>query len=147
VKYDNTFTLCVKLIHNSRKSKILNYSSNRAETGHHNTPIYNTTRDTRRLPKTMVVPSPPKFRSVTIPECGILSAETDGKIGAVYLYVIALVAALGGFVHGYGLSLISGAVIFLDREFSLSPFWCGAFWLRKGRQPAGQCMLEAGGSA
>ena len=43
-----------------------------------------------------------------------------------YLYLITLVAAVGGFLFGYDLSLISGAIIFLKAEWSLSPFWVGA---------------------
>src|SRR5262245_45294787 len=42
-----------------------------------------------------------------------------------YVYRVTLVAALGGFLFGYDLSLISGAIIFLKQEFSLSPFWVG----------------------
>jgi sugar porter (SP) family MFS transporter len=42
-----------------------------------------------------------------------------------YLYRITLVAAVGGFLFGYDLSLISGAIIFLKAEWSLSPFWMG----------------------
>src|SRR5664280_2540965 len=48
------------------------------------------------------------------------------KANTVYLYLIVLVAAVGGFLFGYDLSLISGAVIFLKKEFALSPFWFGA---------------------
>ncbi len=47
------------------------------------------------------------------------------KTDIVYLYTIVLVAAVGGFLFGYDLSLISGAVIFLKTEFALSPFWFG----------------------
>ncbi len=46
--------------------------------------------------------------------------------GTRYLYLITLVAAVGGFLFGYDLSLISGAIIFLKAEWSLSPFWMGA---------------------
>jgi sugar porter (SP) family MFS transporter len=42
------------------------------------------------------------------------------------LYLITLVAAVGGFLFGYDLSLISGAIIFLKAEWALSPFWMGA---------------------
>lgn len=42
-----------------------------------------------------------------------------------YLYRVSLVAALGGFLFGYDLSLISGAIIFLTTEFSLTPYWVG----------------------
>jgi sugar porter (SP) family MFS transporter len=40
--------------------------------------------------------------------------------------MITLIAAVGGFLFGYDLSLISGAIIFLKKEWSLSPFWMGA---------------------
>jgi sugar porter (SP) family MFS transporter len=43
-----------------------------------------------------------------------------------YLYLITFVAAVGGFLFGYDLSLISGAIIFLQREWNLTPFWYGA---------------------
>ena len=49
-----------------------------------------------------------------------------GKASLRYLYLITLVAAVGGFLFGYDLSLISGAIIFLKAEWSLSPFWVGA---------------------
>jgi sugar porter (SP) family MFS transporter len=54
--------------------------------------------------------------------------ETDGEppASARYLYLVTLVAAVGGFLFGYDLSLISGAIIFLKAEWSLSPFWMGA---------------------
>lgn len=37
------------------------------------------------------------------------------------VYLIAMVAALGGFLFGYDLSIISGAMIFITEEFALSP--------------------------
>lgn len=43
-----------------------------------------------------------------------------------YLYLITIVAAVGGFLFGYDISLISGAIIFLKTEWNLSPFWMGA---------------------
>lgn len=42
-----------------------------------------------------------------------------------YLYGVALVAAVGGFIFGYDLSIIAGASLFLKEEFALSPFWLG----------------------
>src|SRR5688500_17593436 len=45
--------------------------------------------------------------------------------GDGYLYKVTLIAALGGFLFGYDLSLISGAIIFLKQEFALSPYWVG----------------------
>ena len=49
-----------------------------------------------------------------------------GQASISYLYLITLVAAVGGFLFGYDLSLISGAIIFLKAEWNLSPFWLGA---------------------
>ncbi len=43
-----------------------------------------------------------------------------------YLYAIVLVAAVGGFLFGYDLSLISGAILTLNEVFHLSDFWYGA---------------------
>jgi sugar porter (SP) family MFS transporter len=43
-----------------------------------------------------------------------------------YLFLITFVAAIGGFLFGYDLSIISGAILFLKDEWSLSPFWMGA---------------------
>ena len=40
--------------------------------------------------------------------------------------MIVLVAAVGGFLFGYEIQLISGAIIFLKKEFLLTPFWYGA---------------------
>jgi SP family arabinose:H+ symporter-like MFS transporter len=42
-----------------------------------------------------------------------------------YVFLISLVAAVGGLLFGYDLSIISGAVIFLEREFSLSALQMG----------------------
>lgn len=38
----------------------------------------------------------------------------------MYVYFIAFIAAVGGFLFGFDLSIISGAIIFLKREFALS---------------------------
>ena len=61
-------------------------------------------------------------RTFDAPDAAV--AEQPG--GNRYLYLITLVAAVGGFLFGYDLSLISGAIIFLKAEWSLSPFWMGA---------------------
>jgi sugar porter (SP) family MFS transporter len=45
----------------------------------------------------------------------------EKKASLGYLYLITLVAAVGGFLFGYDLSLISGAVIFLKAEWNLTP--------------------------
>ncbi len=42
-----------------------------------------------------------------------------------YLVLVSSVAAIGGFLFGYDISLISGAIIFLQQEWSLTPFWVG----------------------
>jgi sugar porter (SP) family MFS transporter len=52
--------------------------------------------------------------------------ESDQRARGLYLYMIVMVAAVGGFLFGYDLSLISGAIIFLKTEFALTPFWFGA---------------------
>jgi sugar porter (SP) family MFS transporter len=47
--------------------------------------------------------------------------EAEPRIRSGYLYLVTFVAAVGGFLFGYDLSLISGAVIFLKAEWNLSP--------------------------
>ena len=51
--------------------------------------------------------------------------ERDGRFSAVgsrfYLYRAVLVASTGGFIFGYGGLVISGAVIFLEKQFGLRP--------------------------
>ena len=46
---------------------------------------------------------------------------TDTK----YVFRVAMVAALGGFLFGYDISIISGALIFLKSEFNLDPYQQG----------------------
>ena len=53
------------------------------------------------------------------------AARQDDRSRTFYLYRVSLVAALGGFLFGYDLSLISGAILFLEEEFALSPYWVG----------------------
>ena len=43
----------------------------------------------------------------------------------VYLLTATCIAAVGGFLFGYDLSIISGAVIFLREEWNLTSFWTG----------------------
>jgi len=38
-----------------------------------------------------------------------------------YVYLVSLVAAVGGFLFGFDLSIVSGAQIFLKKQFELSP--------------------------
>ncbi|MBX7122170.1 MAG: MFS transporter [Opitutaceae bacterium] len=52
-------------------------------------------------------------------------ADMSQKASTLYLYLIVLVAAVGGFLFGYDLSLISGAILFLTKEFALSPLASG----------------------
>jgi hypothetical protein len=42
-----------------------------------------------------------------------------------YVYLVSLVAAIGGFLFGYDLSIISGAIIFLEKDFSLTSVQLG----------------------
>lgn len=46
---------------------------------------------------------------------------TDTRAGKFYIYIIALVASIGGFLFGYDLVIISGALPFLEESFSLTP--------------------------
>jgi sugar porter (SP) family MFS transporter len=54
------------------------------------------------------------------------SARTGEPVAFAYLLLVTLVAAIGGFLFGYDLSIISGSILFLKDEWSLSPFWMGA---------------------
>ncbi len=42
------------------------------------------------------------------------------KASVWYVYLLSFVAALGGFLFGYDLALISGAIIFLEKHFQLT---------------------------
>jgi sugar porter (SP) family MFS transporter len=53
------------------------------------------------------------------------STEPALRVPVTYLVLVTGVAAIGGFLFGYDISLISGAVIFLQQEWSLTPFWMG----------------------
>lgn len=46
---------------------------------------------------------------------------SSGKTNKLYIYKIALVASIGGFLFGYDLVIISGALPFLELSFTLSP--------------------------
>ena len=50
----------------------------------------------------------------------IRTDSLEGKEGDWYVYAISLVAALGGFLFGFDLSIISGAIIFLAEQFHLT---------------------------
>lgn len=53
-----------------------------------------------------------------------MNAPETGKRPCL-VYLIATVAAVGGFLFGYDLSIISGAMLFLKPEFSLAPSQVG----------------------
>ena len=53
-------------------------------------------------------------------ETTMRGCDPDEGAGIAYLYMIVLVAAVGGFLFGYDLSLISGAVIFSRRSCALA---------------------------
>jgi sugar porter (SP) family MFS transporter len=49
----------------------------------------------------------------------------ERKASTWYLYLITLVAAVGGFQFGYDLGLMSGGIVFLKTEWNLSPVLVG----------------------
>ncbi len=51
--------------------------------------------------------------------------DSQNQASRTYVYFISLVAAVGGLLFGYDLSIISGAVIFLEKEFSLTAMQLG----------------------
>jgi len=51
--------------------------------------------------------------------------DPQNQASRAYVYLISLVAAVGGLLFGYDLSIISGAVIFLEKEFSLTAMQLG----------------------
>jgi MFS family permease len=53
------------------------------------------------------------------------SSSLAPRVPITYLLLVTSVAAVGGFLFGYDISLISGAIIFLQQEWSLTPFWVG----------------------
>ena len=55
----------------------------------------------------------------------IQTDSLEGKRGTWYVYAISLVAAVGGFLFGYDLSIMSGAIIFLRDHFHLGPVGFG----------------------
>jgi len=48
-------------------------------------------------------------------------ADTGDRGDKTYVFLVAIVAATGGFLFGYDLAVVSGAIIFLQKQFSLSP--------------------------
>ena len=51
----------------------------------------------------------------------LLATTSADRGSTIYLYLISLVAAVGGFLFGYDLSIISGSIIFLKTEMYLTP--------------------------
>lgn len=51
---------------------------------------------------------------------------TGQRAAFAYLLLVTMVAAVGGFLFGYDLSIISGSILFLKDEWSLTPFMMGA---------------------
>src|SRR5258708_1192114 len=46
--------------------------------------------------------------------------EKPNSTQQIYILPVALVAALGGFLFGFDTAVISGAIVFLRKEFALS---------------------------
>src|SRR5437667_12249598 len=50
-----------------------------------------------------------------------IATSSDARLrGATFVYIASLVAALGGLLFGYDTGVISGALIFIKREFGLT---------------------------
>ena len=45
--------------------------------------------------------------------------------GKGFVYVVACVAAIGGLLFGYDIGIISGALLFMEKDFPLTPFLTG----------------------
>jgi len=56
-------------------------------------------------------------------EAKAAAAKTDGTKPGVkrLVYVVTAISALGGMLFGYDIGVISGAILFIQRDFSLSP--------------------------
>lgn len=55
-----------------------------------------------------------------------MSSATDSRGGSIaYVYLLAVVAALGGLLFGYDTAVISGAIGFLTKHFELGPTFEG----------------------
>ena len=48
--------------------------------------------------------------------------STSGK-STVFIYVVAILSALGGFLFGYDTGVVSGALVFVKDEFHLNHWW------------------------
>lgn len=73
------------------------------------------------------------------------ASSVSAPANSNYVFRIALVAAVGGFLFGYDLSVVSGAILFLKREFNLTPsaegFAVSSAMLGCLIGPFGGCMI------
>jgi sugar porter (SP) family MFS transporter len=53
------------------------------------------------------------------------SSPSDRGGSRTFVFLVSLVAATGGFLFGYDLAVVSGAIIFLQKQFGLSPVQVG----------------------
>jgi len=51
----------------------------------------------------------------------MISQTPEDEANRFYVYLVAIVAAMGGFLFGYDLQLISGAILYLTPHFGLTP--------------------------
>ena len=51
--------------------------------------------------------------------------ESVRKAGGAYVLIVALIAASGSFIIGYDIVIMSGAILFLEKEFDLNDYWYG----------------------
>ncbi|HVF02273.1 MAG TPA: sugar porter family MFS transporter [Rubrobacteraceae bacterium] len=52
-------------------------------------------------------------------------SSEDVRSGKRFVYMVACVAALGGLLFGYDIGIISGALLFIENDFPLTPFLTG----------------------
>src|SRR2546426_829679 len=50
-----------------------------------------------------------------------LQVGTVRQANKAYIYLIALVAAAGGFNYGFDIVIMSGAILFMEKEFAMAP--------------------------
>lgn len=65
---------------------------------------------------------------MTSPQRSFVSPDDSARsqrVATAYAFRIAIVAALGGFLFGYDIAIISGALIFLKSAFNLDPYQQG----------------------
>jgi SP family arabinose:H+ symporter-like MFS transporter len=56
---------------------------------------------------------------------GTLPPAEPAEIRVAYIYAMAAIAAMGGFLFGYDLDIMVGAILFLQRDFRLTPVQVG----------------------